>query len=168
VEFALEDPPEFGQYAKVFDEEEVMAEALKNSLSLKQAKREVETLTETIERYERQGQYSQAERQAANGASVDLALKETRQNLVRTVEDTMKNYGGLEAALEKKKEELYEAQRSHITVQMKQKVGAATINELRQAEKAVLTAERAVLQARYDCYMGAKKVILLKDGILVN
>ena len=168
VDFALENPPAFGQYAKDFDEAEVQKEALKNSLALKQAQREVDDLTTKIERYQMLGEYSQAERQAANGASVDLALKETKQSLIRTVESTLKDYGGLEAALDKAKEDLYASQRTYITTQMKQKVGAATLNELRQAEKTVLSAEKDLLQAQYNCYLGAKKVILLKDGILVS
>jgi hypothetical protein len=168
VEFGLENPPVIGQYANAYDEVEVRTGALKNSLALKQAQREVEELTKQIERYQDQGLSSQAERLAVNGPSKDLALKETRKTLERTVENTIKEYGGLEEALDKAKENVYAAKRALITIRMKMSVGAATLNELRLAEKAVMTAEKEQLQAQYNGYLGAKKVLLLKEGVLVS
>ena len=168
VEFGLENPPVIGQYAKVFDEKEVLADALKNSLSLKQAQREVEELADKIRLYTGMGEQNQVDRLSASGPSRDLALKETRQSLERTVESTIKEYNGLEDTLEKAKESLYAAQRTNISTQMRLNVGAATVNEARQAEKAVLTAEKDLFQAQYNCYLGAKKVMLLKEGILVS
>jgi outer membrane protein TolC len=50
---------------------------------------------------------------------------------------------------------------------MKMSVGALTLSELRTAEKTLLTAQKDYLQAQYNCYLGAKKVILLQQGILV-
>ncbi len=167
VEFKLADPPDFGQYAKEFDQEEVLAEALKNSLSLKQAQREVDELSKKIESYENRGQFSQADKLAANGASKDLALKETKLTLTRTVESTMKEFNGLETALEKAKEKQDQAQRDYLTAKMKMNMGAITLNELRTAEKTLLAAQKDYVQAQYNGYLGAKKVILLKQGILV-
>jgi outer membrane protein TolC len=168
VEFGLEDPPVFGQYAKEFDEEEILTEALKNSLSLKQAKREVDELSEKIRRYESQGEQSQADRLAASGPGKDIALKETKTNLIRTVENTMKDYNGLETTVEKAKETLNTSRKNLITIRTKLSMGTATVNDMRIAEKAVLTAEKELTQAQYNCYLGAMKVILLKEGILVN
>lgn len=168
VEFGLENPPVIGQYANAYDEVEIRTGALKNSLALKQAQREVEELTKQIERYQDQGLSSQAERLAVNGPSKDLALKETRKTLERTVENTIKEYGGLEEALDKAKENVYAAKRALITIRMKMSVGAATLNELRLAEKAVMTAEKEQLQAQYNGYLGTKKVLLLKEGVLVS
>ena len=168
VEFGLENPPVIGPYVNAFEEEKVLAEALKNSLALKQAQREVEDLTKRIERYEIQGQYTQAQNLAVTGPSKDQALKETKQSLARTVETVMKEFNGLDAALDKAKESLYDAQRTLISTEMKQKMGVATINELKLAEKAVLTAEMDLFQAQYNFYLSAKKVILLNDGILVS
>lgn len=167
VEFKLANPPDFGQYAKEFDEEDVLAEALKNSLSLKQAQREVDELSKKIESYENRGQYSQAEKLAASGAAKDLALKETKQTLTRTVESAMKEFKGLDEALEKAKEKRDQAQRDHMTAQMKMNMGAITLSELRTAEKNLLTAQKDYVQAQYNGYLGAKKVILLQQGILV-
>lgn|GEM_PF-1179375 len=167
-EFVLEDPPAFGPYTTGFDENEVLRDALRNSLSLKQAQREVEELSKRVQRYESQGEYEQAQRLAASGVTRDLSLKETRQTLTRTVENTMKDYNGMEEALEKAKENLYAAQKTLVSTRLRQNVGLSTINELRQAEKAVLTAEKELLQAQYNGYLGAKKVALLKDGVLVN
>jgi outer membrane protein TolC len=168
VEFGLETPPVFGVYANIFTEEEVLEEALKNSLSLKQATREVDELSERIRRYQSQGEQSQADRLAASGPGKDLALKETKTSLIRTVENTMKDYDGLEAAVDKAKETLYASQKALTTIRMKLSMGTATVNETRIAEKAVLTAEKELAQAQYNCYLGAMKVMLLKEGILVN
>ena len=168
VEFGLENPPVIGPYTQTFEEEEVLAEALKNSLALKQAQREVEDLTKRIERYEINGQFTQAQNLAVTGPSKDQALKETKQSLVRTVETVMKEFKGLDAALDKAKESLYDAQRTLISTSMKQKMGVATINEWKLAEKAVFTAEMDLFQAQHNCYLSAKKVILLNDGILVS
>jgi len=168
VEFALEEPPGFGEYEMKFDEEEVMAAALKNSLALKQAQREVDELGEKIRRYLGEGESSQAERLASSGPGKELALKETRQSLVRSVENTMKEFHGLETALSKANESLYAAQRTQLTTRMRLSMGLATLNELRNAERAVLAAEKDVTQARYNRYLGTKKVQLLKEGVLVN
>jgi len=168
VEFELENPPVIGPYTKDFDGEETLMLATRNSLSLKQAQREVDDLTEKILQYEIQGQRALADRLAATGPAKDLALRETRQTLTRTVESTMRDYNGLEAALEKAKESLYTAQRDHIMVSMRQRLGVATINELRLAERAVMAAEKDRAAAEYNLYLGAKKVMLLRDGVLVN
>ena len=168
VEFGLEDPPVFGQYAKDFDEKEVLTEALKNYLSLKQAKREVDELGERIRRYIGADEQSKVDQLSASGPGKDIALRETTQSLTRTVENTMKEYRNLDANLDKAKENLYTAQRTYITARMKLGMGTATLNEVRNAEKAVLTAEKEVAQAQYNGYLGAKKVMLLKEGILVN
>jgi outer membrane protein TolC len=167
AEFGLESPPIFGQYAKAFDEAEVLAEALKNSLSLKQAKREVDELSERIRRYESQGEQSQADRLAASGPGKDLALKETTTSLTRTVENTMKDFRGLDAAVEKAQDTLNASRKTLNTTMMKLSMGTATINDKRIAERAALTAEKDLAQAQYNCYLGAMRVILLKDGILV-
>ena len=168
VEFSLEDPPVFGQYAKEFDDKEVLADALRNSLSLKQAQREVDELSERIRRYEGLGEQNRVDQLSASGPGKDLALKETKQSLTRTVENTMKDYHNLDSALEKAKENLYAAQKAHITAKMKLGMGTATVNEVRNAEKAVLSAEKEVAQAQYNGYLSAKRVMLLKEGILVN
>lgn len=168
VEFTLENPPEFGAYETKFDEEEVMAAALKNSLALKQAQREVDELGERIRRYQGEGESGQAERLASSGPGKELALKETRQSLIKSVENTMKEYNGLDNALSKATESLYAAQRTQLTTRMRLGMGLSTLNEVRNAEKAVLAAEKEATQARYNCYLGAKKVELLKEGILVN
>ena len=168
VEFGLENPPVFGQYENVFDGDEVMASALKKSLALKQAQREVDELGERVRRYRSEGEFSQADKLASSIPGKDLALKETRQSLIRTVENMLKEYNGLEAALEKAKQNLYETQKALMATKTRQGMGIATLNEVKTAEKAVLTAEKDVAQARYNCYLGAKKLMLLREGILVS
>ena len=167
-EFVLENPPNIGQYAQVFDAEEVREAALKNSLALKQAKREVDEIGERIQRYEIYGERDRAAQLAAGGRNADLAYKETRLSLERTVESAIKDFHDLKTAEEKAKESLTEAGRSLVTTQVKLHMGIATVGEVKQAEKAVLTAERALSQAQYNYYLGAKRLILLKEGILVN
>jgi outer membrane protein TolC len=80
----------------------------------------------------------------------------------------MKEFHGLETALSKANESLYAAQRTQLTTRMRLSMGLATLNELRNAERAVLAAEKDVTQARYNRYLGTKKVQLLKEGVLVN
>ena len=168
VDFALADPPVFGEYTKEFDDKEVLSDALRNSMSLKQAKREVDELAKKVHNLEIQGDYDQARRLQVTSTTRDLSLKETQQTLTRTVENLMQDFHGLDEALEKAKDALYAAQRALISIRLKQNLGTSTINELRQAEKTVLAAEKDVLQAQYNCYLVAKKVALMKDGVLVN
>jgi outer membrane protein TolC len=168
VDFGLENPPNFGQYAKTFDPETVMTAAWKNSLSLKQAQREVDELSERIILYISRGQPSQADRLAANGASVDLALKETKKTLTTAVENTLRDYAGLDAALEKAAADHNQAISDHLAIQMKQRLGTASLNDLLTAEKNRMTAAKNYIQAQYNCYLGARRVILLQEGVLVS
>ncbi|MPN59561.1 hypothetical protein SDC9_207282 [bioreactor metagenome] len=94
-------------------------------------------------------------------------MKETKQTLTRTVESAVKEFKGLDEALEKAKEKRDQAQRDYLTAQMKMNMGAITLSELRTAEKNLLTAQKDYVQAQYNGYLGAKKVILLQEGILV-
>ena len=166
-DFALENPPDFGNYGTSFDDEEVMTLAFANSLALRQAQREVDDLNTRIRQYRDNGQARSAETLALTGPTKDLALKEARESLTNTVENTMKSFHDLDKALEKADAAYQQAKMDYQLALLKQNMGLATMNELRLAQKEMLNTEKSLCQAQYNKYLGAKQVILLRQGIVV-
>ena len=167
-EFALRTPPAFGEYEDKFNKDEVQAAALKNSVSLKQAQKELDDLDAQRRKYEDRGEYSQASRVTVSVPAKEQSLKEAREALIKTVENTLEDYNGYETALAKAQESLDAARASLLATATKLKVGLAKVNDTRLAEKAVAQAEKELLQAGYNRYLGARKVSLMREGVLVN
>ena len=167
VEFDLRDPPELGQYAVDFDEEEVLEGLTKNSLSLKQAQRNVDELNEKVQKYRDQGKNSKAEELADTGTSYDLALKEAKKSITSSVNSAFKNYRDLQTAMENAEAADEQANSDLLVTQLKFKMGTATQKELTAAELTYAQAEQALRQAEYDLYFGARRLALLSSGVTV-
>ena len=167
VEFDLEDPPDLGQYATDFEEEEVLEGLRTNSLSLKQAQRNVDDLNEKIEKYREQGKDSRADELAEDGASYDLALKEAKKSITDSVESAFRDYRNLETARQTAEDTFRQADSDLLVTQLKFEMGTATEKELTAAERAWAEADQALRQAEYDLYFGARRLALLSTGVTV-
>ena len=167
VEFDLRDPPELGQYAVDFDEEEVLEGLTKNSLSLKQAQRNVDELNEKVQKYRDQGKTSKADELADTGTSYDLALKEAKKSITSSVNSAFKNYRDLQTAMEDAEAADEQANSDLLVTQLKFRMGTATQKELTAAELTYAQAEQSLRQAEYDLYFGARRLALLSSGVTV-
>jgi len=95
-------------------------------------------------------------------------MAETRKSLTRTAQSFIEDLGESDKAIDKALSSLGVVNEALLVTQVKLSVGAATLNELAQVQKAVLTAEKDIRQARFNHYFGTQKIDLLVEGILVN
>jgi len=168
ADFGLKTPPYFGEYTEKFEADATLSDALKNSVSLKQAQKELDDLDTQKRKYEDRGEYNQARRVTVSVPAKEQSLKDAKNSLIKTVENALEDYDGYATALKKAEESLEAARAALVLTKTKLSVGLAKVNDARLAEKAVAQAEKEHLQARYNRYLGARKVSLMREGILVN
>ncbi len=166
--FALASPPELGVFQTVFKEEDVQENALANSLSLEQAKRNLEDLDQQIKDYDTMGKSTQSEQLSISARSTELSYAEAVSSLKSKVVSTLDALTTAKENLAAAKIKADRAEIDYLTSKLSYDIGKLTQSGLLSAEQNKTSAAADYEQAGYDYYFASQKVSLLNQGILTN